>query len=132
MSSSQPSLLDQRSPDQIRSRPCPDCYVCGGRGTLLYEDLNDRLFGAPGVWNVKRCPNPACGLLWLDPMPDEEDIGKAYAEYYTHFRVSQHQNNSGLLGRLTWILRLIHDLLLRATLISGERKRLGLMYLDRV
>jgi 2-polyprenyl-3-methyl-5-hydroxy-6-metoxy-1,4-benzoquinol methylase len=31
-----------------------------------------------------RCPNPQCGLLWLDPMPAEEDIGDAYAGYYTH------------------------------------------------
>ncbi len=25
-----------------------------------------------------------CGLVWLDPMPLEEDIGKAYERYHTH------------------------------------------------
>jgi 2-polyprenyl-3-methyl-5-hydroxy-6-metoxy-1,4-benzoquinol methylase len=42
------------------------------------------LFDAPGEWSLKRCTNPECGLLWLDPQPIEEDIGKAYAAYYTH------------------------------------------------
>jgi 2-polyprenyl-3-methyl-5-hydroxy-6-metoxy-1,4-benzoquinol methylase len=124
MSAPQLASMDQQSPDQIRSRPCPNCYLCGERGELLYEDLSDRLFGAPGGWNFRRCRDLACGLLWLDPMPAEEDIGKAYAKYYTHINVPEHD------GRLMWILRLVHDLLLSATLISGERKRLAFMYLD--
>ena len=33
---------------------------------------------------MKKCPGPGCGLVWLDPMPLEEDIGKAYETYYTH------------------------------------------------
>ncbi len=93
MSSSQPALLDQQSSDQIRSRPCPKCFVCGAEGELLYEGLKDRLFGAPGTWNLKRCPNPACRSLWLDPMPVEEDIGKAYHSYYTHQDDFQPPNN---------------------------------------
>jgi 2-polyprenyl-3-methyl-5-hydroxy-6-metoxy-1,4-benzoquinol methylase len=84
MSSPLQSLLDVQTPDQIRSRPCPVCFLCGTPGELLYEGVKDRLFGAPGIWNLKRCPNPACGLLWLDPMPLEEDIAKAYCSYYTH------------------------------------------------
>lgn len=35
---------------------------------------------------MRRCPDPACGLLWLDPVPLEEDIHLAYARYYTHER----------------------------------------------
>lgn len=84
MSSPQQSLLDNDSPDQIRSLPCPACYLCGSAGERLYENLKDRLFGAPGTWNLKRCSNRVCGLLWLDPMPAEEDIGKAYRNYFTH------------------------------------------------
>lgn len=72
----------------IRSRPCPDCCVCGTRGQPLYHGLRDCLFGAPGEWNMKRCPNLDCGLLWLDPMPLEEDIAKAYQCYYTHTNLS--------------------------------------------
>jgi 2-polyprenyl-3-methyl-5-hydroxy-6-metoxy-1,4-benzoquinol methylase len=46
--------------------------------------MEDRLFGAPGQWALKRCSDPQCGLSWLDPMPMEEDIGLAYGRYYTH------------------------------------------------
>lgn len=42
------------------------------------------LFGAPGLWSIRRCRNTACGLIWLDPQPIEEDIGLAYARYHTH------------------------------------------------
>jgi 2-polyprenyl-3-methyl-5-hydroxy-6-metoxy-1,4-benzoquinol methylase len=70
--------------NRIGSRAVPACYLCKAVGTLLHEGLNDQLFGAPGTWNLKRCSNPACGLLWLDPMPTELDIAKAYELYYTH------------------------------------------------
>lgn len=132
MSAPQLASMDQQSPDQIRTRSCPNCYLCGKPGELLYEGLSDRLFGAPGGWNFKRCPELACGLLWLDPMPTEEDIGKAYAEYYTHVDVPRNKYKSSKDGRLIWVLRLLHDLLLRATLITRERERVILMYLDGV
>lgn len=74
----------QQSNNEIRTRPCPDCYLCGAQGKPLYQGLKDRLFGASGEWNLKKCPNPECGLVWLDPMPLEEDISKAYQNYYTH------------------------------------------------
>lgn len=69
---------------EIRSRACPICYLCGTSGERLYQGLTDRLFNASGIWNLKRCPNAECGLIWLDPMPLEADIGKAYATYFTH------------------------------------------------
>lgn len=70
--------------DVIATRPCPNCYLCGTPGVPLYHGLPDRLFGAPGEWNLSRCPAAGCGLIWLDPMPTEADIGKAYAAYFTH------------------------------------------------
>ena len=88
MSSPQPILFEQQTPDEIRARPCPACYLCGATGEPLYENMKDRLYGAPGTWNLKRCPEPGCGLLWLDPMPAEEDIDKAYKDYYTHVEVN--------------------------------------------
>jgi SAM-dependent methyltransferase len=51
---------------------------------MLYEDLHDRFYSAQGAWNMRRCP--ACGLLWLDPVPLEEDVHLAYGTYYTHSR----------------------------------------------
>ena len=61
-----------------------NCILCGSPGESLYEGLDDVLFGAPGTWSFKRCANSRCQLIWLDPQPLEEDIGKAYATYYTH------------------------------------------------
>lgn len=81
----------------IRSRPQPACFSCGTPGTPLYADLHDRLFDAAGTWSFRRCGNSACGMLWLDPMPLEEDIHKAYASYYTH---ALRQGGGGLLRRL--------------------------------
>jgi 2-polyprenyl-3-methyl-5-hydroxy-6-metoxy-1,4-benzoquinol methylase len=58
--------------------------LCGSEGRLIYSGQKDRLFGATGAWNFKACLNQECGLIWLDPMPMIEDLGKAYANYYTH------------------------------------------------
>jgi 2-polyprenyl-3-methyl-5-hydroxy-6-metoxy-1,4-benzoquinol methylase len=33
---------------------------------------------------MAKCQNAGCGLVWLDPVPLEEDIYKAYLNYYTH------------------------------------------------
>jgi SAM-dependent methyltransferase len=48
----------------------------------LYAEVRDRLFGAPGSWNLRRCPR--CQLVWLDPQPVREELPKLYASYYTH------------------------------------------------
>lgn len=68
----------------IRTVPKPRCILCGLAGTELYDRLQDRLFGAPGIWTLKRCPDNACGLVWLDPAPDADELWKAYVKYYTH------------------------------------------------
>ena len=77
-------MKSQGDSRELRKSPQPECYLCGARGRRLHENLEDRLFGVPGFWDLKKCPDPGCGLVWLDPMPVEEDIGKAYESYYTH------------------------------------------------
>lgn len=73
----------QRAP--IRSRPMPACPLCGGPGVPLHRGLHDRFAPGPEEWALSRCADPGCALLWLDPMPLEEDIGNAYHDgYYTH------------------------------------------------
>lgn len=79
-----PAITERPQREQIGTRPCPRCALCGSPGDVLYQDQRDRLFGAPGTWDLKRCSGPDCGLIWLDPMPLAEEIGKAYAHYYTH------------------------------------------------
>jgi 2-polyprenyl-3-methyl-5-hydroxy-6-metoxy-1,4-benzoquinol methylase len=84
---------------KIRAVPCPLCILCGGEGRQIYSEQPDRLFGAEGSWNLKRCANPVCGLVWLDPMPLTEDIGKAYANYYTHAS-RESAGRKGMMGRI--------------------------------
>lgn len=82
----------------IRTRPKPTCLLCGSTGDILYRDLTDRLFAAPGVWQLKQCSQPDCGLAWLDPAPVEEDLGLAYQSYYTH------PEPTGMVAKLKYLL----------------------------
>jgi len=68
----------------ILTRPVPQCPFCRSPGELIYEGMTDRSYAAPGVWNLRRCERDTCGLVWLDPQPIPQDIGKAYEGYYTH------------------------------------------------
>jgi 2-polyprenyl-3-methyl-5-hydroxy-6-metoxy-1,4-benzoquinol methylase len=70
--------------EAMDSFPKSTCLMCGSEGLVRYEQLSDRAFHAPGKWTLKQCPNSACNLMWLDPMPSEKDIWKAYTTYYTH------------------------------------------------
>jgi SAM-dependent methyltransferase len=103
---------DKPGPAETRSlgtRPNPECTICGSLGQPLYAGLTDRLFGAPGEWSLKRCPEAACGLVWIDPIPLESEIGRAYAGYYTHpasaVNVSRWWN---LYYRINYRLKAIH------------------------
>ncbi len=58
------------------------CLLCGTEGMLLYQNLRDRLYDAPGTWTLMRCPR--CSLIWLNPRPNPEEINKLYHSYFTH------------------------------------------------
>jgi SAM-dependent methyltransferase len=83
----------------IRTRPVPACRLCGDSGRLIYQQMTDRSLTAPGRWDWRKCQAANCGLVWLDPVPVEDDIGKAYQGYYTH---SQPEPGSRLLRRICW------------------------------
>lgn len=89
-SSATASQSDQALPNagdhalEIRTAACQRCPACGEEGDYLHRGLSDRLFGAPGLWGLRRCARRDCQTLWLDPTPRPEDIGKAYLQYYTH------------------------------------------------
>ncbi|MBV6644236.1 MAG: methyltransferase domain-containing protein [Cyclobacteriaceae bacterium] len=72
------------APEQIKSKEQSTCVLCGSNGTYLFRDLDDRLFGDSTGWDLKKCNNSDCNLLWLDPMPTRDEIWKAYKDYYTH------------------------------------------------
>jgi SAM-dependent methyltransferase len=86
--------------DGIRTQPVPGCILCGSTGSILYSGLKDALFNAPGRWDVRRCADRQCGLLWLDPVPAESDLLRAYAQYYTHARPGPQRPLSGRRRRM--------------------------------
>ncbi len=67
-----------------RGESRPHCELCGAPGTLLHSNVRDHVHGIEGDWRYRRCGNPRCGLLWLDPPILEQDLALLYADYYTH------------------------------------------------
>jgi SAM-dependent methyltransferase len=103
------SVQPEADASVMLTRPNPDCAVCGRRGELLYDGLTDRLFGASGKWSLKRCPGKNCGLIWLDPIPLESEINRAYQTYYTHPRVAAKISHlRDLYYRANYRLKAIH------------------------
>lgn len=68
--------------DGVRVMDAPTCLLSGEQGELVYRNLRDQLFHAPGEWNLRR--SPRMPFLWLDPRPEKEDVGKLYSDYHTH------------------------------------------------
>jgi 2-polyprenyl-3-methyl-5-hydroxy-6-metoxy-1,4-benzoquinol methylase len=76
--------------DGMRTTPAEACPLCGQAGVVLHAGRSDVYrTGTPPCWNVRRCRGPACGCAWLDPMPLESEIHRAYASYYTHPEVAR-------------------------------------------
>ncbi len=69
---------------KIASSEVNNCFVCNSVGKSKYLNLDDRNFGTSKGWNIVECSNSTCGLMWLNPMPTVDEIGKAYESYYTH------------------------------------------------
>ncbi len=111
----------ESEPISIQSQPQTHCMLCGSEGHILYANLRDRLFSAPGKWSLSQCTNSACRLVWLDPMPIEEDIGKAYHTYYTHERRS-----------IPFLERLLAWMLYGCLGLLGERRRSDGVYLEGI
>lgn len=80
--------------EAIHVQEAPFCLLCGEQGIFIYRNLPDRLFGAPGIWGLMRCPN--CGLVWLNPRPVPEDVWKLYEQYYTHEKTKAPARLAGL------------------------------------
>jgi SAM-dependent methyltransferase len=80
---------------EIHAAPRPRCFLCQHEGRQLHANLRDRLFGSPGCWTFTQCVNAECGLVWLDPMPLEAELWKAYHAYYTHEPLHQPTTPNG-------------------------------------
>jgi 2-polyprenyl-3-methyl-5-hydroxy-6-metoxy-1,4-benzoquinol methylase len=71
-------------PEVVKTFEREVCPQCQNIGSLRYKDMSDRLFGAPGTWNIHECNNGQCGSFWLSPLPLEAELYKVYENYYTH------------------------------------------------
>jgi len=114
---------------EIRTEPCPACFLCALEGRLLYDGLRDRVAGAPGTWRMRQCANPECGLLWLDPRPVEADLLKAYAQYHTHGPQYAGASLSAMPKALNTICRLASRLSDQFTGLATQRRQLRKMFL---
>lgn len=124
------SVTDMKTPQQtIRTEPHPNCLLCGGVGEVLYEGLEDRLFAVPGRWSFRRCPNPACRHVWLDPQPIAADLPLIYEDYYTHDSVAEERPPLTARKLLRRLLRFGYEALARLSGLTGEREAAYEMYL---
>lgn len=81
---------------------CPACD--SGHRAQLFTSLTDTTFGvAPGVWTMWRCEE--CAVVYLDPRPNEQSIGRAYAHYYTQEPLDD-SHCASLFANLTFKTRL--------------------------
>jgi 2-polyprenyl-3-methyl-5-hydroxy-6-metoxy-1,4-benzoquinol methylase len=114
------------------------CLLCGRHGKILHAGLRDRLFGAPGEWDLLKCAE--CGLIWLNPRPVPADLHKIYKEYFTHRQngrsAFRQKTKRALYATLpgyenlatSWFWRMIGKGVALPSLMS-ERARLGTMCL---
>ena len=112
----------------MRSKPVNKCLCCQFSGELIYEAIQDRSFGVAGSWDIRRCLNPECGFLWLDPAPVEEDIGLAYKTYFTHPK----QLDAGKQKKSIFFLplRFLRVFFNKLTLIDSRKRKSNNLYLD--
>lgn len=68
--------------ENIKTFDVPECVLCGNSGDSLYMNLQDVLFGVPGVWSIVKCVK--CGHVWLNPAPTRHSLPHVYSNYYTH------------------------------------------------
>lgn len=82
------------------------CDFCGTPGIPAQTDISDPDGRIPGEWGFRRCPNPDCGLYWLDPAPLQTELWKAYTTYHTHTRDSSNKLERNILSLAHRFIRL--------------------------
>ncbi|MCX5709095.1 MAG: class I SAM-dependent methyltransferase, partial [Candidatus Omnitrophica bacterium] len=78
----------------IRQKEFLSCIICGAAGEKLYQGIPDRCHSTAGTFNFRKCAS--CGLLWLDPMPVEEDLAKCYDDFFIPRDVPFSRSGSGI------------------------------------
>jgi SAM-dependent methyltransferase len=105
----------------IDARQRPICLLCGSPGQPAHTGLRDRLFGAPGEWDLHCCENRDCGLYWLNPMPEPDDLPIAYEAYYTHEDGPGEEDRRAGPWPGSWV-RSVHRMIMSATGTTRARR----------
>ncbi len=109
--------------EMIQTIERENCPFCGAQQKPLHTGLTDRIFGTAGEWQISTCTDKNCKLAWLNPMPLESEIEKAYVKYYTH--APQDADSAGTSTFKTlqrWYAKLLG--------CAGERASLETFFLD--
>jgi 2-polyprenyl-3-methyl-5-hydroxy-6-metoxy-1,4-benzoquinol methylase len=73
---------------------------------------------------MKHCPKEGCGLLWLDPMPKEQDLHLVYQSYFTH-----QDKPLSTRGFVRWATHWFYRIFLTMTGLTHYRDELFSLYL---
>lgn len=87
------------------------CNFCGHQQAEKFLTLSDLRMKLPGSWDLMKCEN--CGLLFIDPQPDWEELSVHYPkEYHAYLRKESKLTASlrgfGLRRRVKSILRSVN------------------------
>lgn len=118
------------TPPAIRLMARPTCPLCNTTGQVLYANLHDRLYDVPGEWTLCKCPS--CGLVWLNPAPTEQDIGKVYASYFTHETGKPAWQSDNPIYRAWVKAGSVYRAAINNTFMGQMRRRADAMYLGEV
>ena len=66
---------------EVNKQDSNACPICGKEifGVTPIITLDDRRKGLPGDWRLVKCD--ACGIVFMEPMPTEEQLATYYAAY---------------------------------------------------
>lgn len=99
--------------EPVRSEEVMQCLLCGGDGQRVPHMSPERT-DSRSPSNLRRCSS--CELVWLDPRPVSEDVGKLYVSYATH----------SPRGNPSWLARVhgtIRDAIIRGAFGYGSSPR---------
>lgn len=114
----------EQQKEKIKTYYKNNCYLCQSSSTNLYQDLEEILGIVSGKWNLRQCNNKDCGLVWVDPCPIEQEIGKLYPATYFNEYGSENTPKS--------LLKKLYDLYLQLIYVKPERQKIYHMYLEGV
>lgn len=118
--------------EDIITRSVDSCINCGTSGTVYQENVLDPDGVISRPWTFRKCDNPDCGLVWLDPAPLESELWKAYTQYHTHAKKRDGKASRMLIGLVNRLVRLS---LLPLWIVNGmyrETRQMRLLMLGDV